>query len=104
MLSRWHACFVVQGNLAGMADAGCDALQYLSEETASKAEQRAVALRQAMLDFQRFDGDTGSSEVQGGQRGPMLPTRSACYLHDAGHSTFACNVNPHRHAPCSLSV
>jgi hypothetical protein len=45
------------------------ALQYLSEETASKAEQRAVALRQAMLDFQRFDGDTGSSEVQGGHRG-----------------------------------
>ena len=48
----------------------------MSEETASKAEQRAVALRQAMLDFQRFDGDTGSSEVQGGHHGMVAANPS----------------------------
>ena len=40
-------------------------LQYLSEDNASAAEQRQAALRQVARDFQRFEGDTGSSEVQG---------------------------------------
>ena len=86
---------------------GCDALQYLSEKTASKAEQRAVALRQAMLDFQRFDGDTGSSEVQGGHRRPLAasPVVTAMRLmQTVSASPFACDIGLHQQAPCSLSV
>lgn len=39
-------------------------LQYLSEETASRSERNAIHLRQVMKEFQLFEGDTGSSEVQ----------------------------------------
>ena len=42
--------------------------QYLAGENAAVAEQRQAALRQVIQDFQRFEGDTGSSEVQGEPR------------------------------------
>lgn len=40
-------------------------MQYLAKHNTSTAEQRQAALRQVMRSFQRFEGDTGSSEVQG---------------------------------------
>lgn len=40
-------------------------LQYLGDENASEAERRAAELQRVITDFQRSEGDTGSSEVQG---------------------------------------
>jgi len=39
-------------------------LQYLSLETSSKSDYTRAALRTVIEEFQRFKGDTGSSEVQ----------------------------------------
>ena len=40
-------------------------LQYLGDVNASLAGRRAAELQRVITDFQRFEGDTGSSEVQG---------------------------------------
>ncbi len=63
------------------------AAQYLSEQNASAAEQRQAALRQVMLDFQRFEGDTGSSEVQGERLIPITSRSETCPL--------SCAAPPH---------
>lgn len=39
--------------------------QYLGDENASEAGRRAAELQRVITDFQRSEGDTGSSEVQG---------------------------------------
>lgn len=39
-------------------------MQYLSLETGSRSERTAATLQQVREQFQRFPGDTGSSEVQ----------------------------------------
>lgn len=41
-------------------------VQFLSHEVMSNLELRQQRVREAMQKFQRFPGDTGSSEVQGG--------------------------------------
>lgn len=50
-------------NLSNVAPARLS--QYLAPENASLTEKREAELQRIMREYQRFEGDTGSSEVQG---------------------------------------
>jgi hypothetical protein len=51
---------------------GVRARQFLGEELLSGKDRLRVEMRNAAAPFERFEGDTGSSEVQGAQSHPQL--------------------------------
>ena len=48
-------------------------LQFIGEELLSAKERLKVNMRNAAAPFERFEGDTGSSEVQGARHFHILP-------------------------------
>lgn len=60
---RCKFCAVKHESKSNVAPANL--LQYLAPENASLTEKREAELQRIMGVYQRFEGDTGSSEVQG---------------------------------------
>ncbi len=54
---------------------GVRARQFLGEELLSGKDRLRVEMRNAAAPFERFEGDTGSSEVQGAQSYPKGSSR-----------------------------
>lgn len=58
---------------------GCCHMQFLSQELMGSYDQRQERIRTAVSRFERFPGDTGSSEVQGSFLIPSSPiVRTGC--------------------------
>ena len=79
-------------------------MQILGPDVMSNKEGLQTRLRQLQKDFQRFEGDTGSPEVQGAS----LSSLKFDQTHDWGSMHKSClfllTRSDHLHTPCSLAL
>lgn len=68
-------------------------MQFLSQELMSSYDQRQERVRAAISRFERFPGDTGSSEVQGSSLFLNRPDPGLQVLHNAHSKALGLNIH-----------